>query len=174
MISVDNSTPPYAAKSTSKDQAVEEMVEEVVEEVVEEAVEEAEEALWEHLSQLVNHKHKLLFQQQQMLNQLANYHRYLMEQGLKQMLSLKRSKPTSKLIKMSQDSTPPSKKLLSLSPLLKDQTLKDGYVIWESGLMGSTPSLITSLMYGTNLYMNLEINSKILTTTMVLNRAQKA
>jgi hypothetical protein len=32
--------------------------------VVEEAVvveEEEEEALWEHLSQLVNHKHKLLF-----------------------------------------------------------------------------------------------------------------
>jgi hypothetical protein len=101
MTSIDNSTLLCTAKSTSKEEAVEEVVEETVEEAVEEVVEEEEEeALWEHLSQLVNHKHKLLFWQQQMSNQLVNYHRYLMEQGIKQMLSSKKLKPTSKSIKM--------------------------------------------------------------------------
>jgi hypothetical protein len=77
MISVDNSMLPYTTKSILK--AVEEAVEEAV--GVGEAVVEAEEkeALWEHLNQLVNHKHKLLFQQQQMSNQPVNYHGYLME-----------------------------------------------------------------------------------------------
>jgi hypothetical protein len=141
--------PPYAAKSTSKEEVV-----------VEEAAEE--EALQEHLNQLVNHKHKLLFWQQQMSKQPVNYHRYLMERGLKQMLSSKKSKLTSKLTKTLQDSIPPSKKSLSPSPLSKDLMLKDGYMIWESGLTDLTPSPITSQTYGINSYMNSETNSRTL------------
>jgi hypothetical protein len=139
------------------------VVEKVVEEVMEGTAEE-EEALQEHLNQLVKHKHKLLFQWQQMSNQLVNYHRYLMECSIKQMLSSKKSKPTSESTKMSPDLTSPFEKLQSPSPLSKDLMLKDGYVTWESGSMGSTPSPITSQMYGTNSYMNLEVNSKIPTS----------
>jgi hypothetical protein len=166
MISIGNSMLPYATKLISKEvvevMAVEVAVE-AVEEVVEAAEEVEEEALQEHLSQLVNHKHKLLSQQQQMSKWLVNYHGYLIEQGIKQMLSSKKLRPTSKSTRTSQDSTLLSKRLLSLSPLSKDPMSKDGYMIWESGLTDLTLSPITSLTSGTNLYMNLEINSRILT-----------
>jgi hypothetical protein len=80
MISEDNSMLPYTAKSTTREPQGQTQGQEEAEEVeVEEEVEEEEEALWEHLNQLVNHKHKLLFQQQQMLKQQVNYHGYLME-----------------------------------------------------------------------------------------------
>jgi hypothetical protein len=51
MISTDNSMPPSAAKSITKETLGQTLVPEVGAE---------EEALQEHLSQLVNHKHKLL------------------------------------------------------------------------------------------------------------------
>jgi hypothetical protein len=129
------------------------VAEEVVE-VIEEM--EEEEALWEHLNQLVKCKHKLLSQQQ-----LVNYHRYLMEQGLKQMLSSKKLKPTSESIKMLQNLTLPLEKSLSPSPLSKDLMLKDGYVIWESELIDSIPLMTISLMCGPNSYTNSEYNSKM-------------
>jgi hypothetical protein len=163
MISADNSMLPCATKSTSKEVEVVEVVEAVeAVEAEEEAVAVEEEALQEHLSQLVNHKHKLLSQRQQMSKQPVNYWEYLMEQGLKQMLSLKKSKPIFESTKTSWDSIPPSKKSPSLSPSSRDPMSKDGYVTWESGLTGSIPLLTTSLMYGTNSYTNLEANSKIL------------
>jgi ribosomal protein L12E/L44/L45/RPP1/RPP2 len=59
-ISKDNSMPPCTAKLTKKEPQGQTQAQE--EEAVEEAVveEEEEEALREHLSQLVNHKHRLL------------------------------------------------------------------------------------------------------------------
>jgi hypothetical protein len=38
-------------------------------------------------------------------------------------------------------------------------------VIWEPGLMGLTPLLTISQMYGINSYMNSEVNSKTLTNS---------
>jgi hypothetical protein len=59
MISTDNSMLPSAAKSITKETSGQILIPEVEVEVEVEVGAE-EKALWEHLSQLVNHKHKLL------------------------------------------------------------------------------------------------------------------
>jgi hypothetical protein len=56
MTSIDNFMLPSTAKSIIKETSGQTLVQEEVE-----VEEKEEEALWEHLSQLVNHKHKLLF-----------------------------------------------------------------------------------------------------------------